>query len=71
MTECINHDMKKNDQISYSPKTLSLYLLFVMKSHPWIMQVGQMCVVTLCKINVKYLCYQMSNKCFVNLKMTI
>ncbi len=44
----------------------SLYLLLMMELHPWTMQVGQVCMVMLCKIGVKYHCCWMSNKCFLD-----
>ncbi len=41
-----------------------------MGSQPWIMQVGQVNMVTLCKIGAKYHCCWMCNKCSLHMGLT-
>ncbi len=48
----------------------SSHLLLVMKLHPWTMQIGQVCMVMLCKISVGYRCW-MSNKWFLDLELIV
>jgi len=50
-------------------KIPTLFLLPLMRSQPWIMHVGQMCMATLCKIGVGYHYYWMCRKCFLDLML--
>lgn len=66
----ISHIKKRwNRPLKLSSVISSLYPLHVMKSHPWIPQVGQVCMLTLCKNGVKYPCCWMCNMWYMDFKL--